>query len=192
MSRTLKGMVVMAGLLAIVAVGCKAKAPTPKDGFNTWVAALEKCDVPGIKAGLTKSSVERLDAMIAQFGQFMPPEKQKDFDLYKEICKGFKPGSVQFISETADENGSTATIKYTKDGQELEAPMRMEEGVWRLDMVGMMSRGPVMKPAEEPPAEVPAAEEPPAEAPAAEEPPAEVPAAEAPPAEAPPAAKPAL
>ena len=180
MTRTMKGLIVAAGLLAIVSVGCKAKAPTPQDGFNAWVAAIEKCDIPGIKAGMTKTSVERLDAMVAQFAQFMPPEKQKDFDLYKEICKGFKPGSVKFVSEKAEADGVTAVIAYTKDGRELEAPMRLEEGAWRLDMVGMMTRAATMKPAAAPEGEAPAAE-PAAEAATAEAPtPAAAPAAEAP------------
>ncbi len=186
MSKTIKGMVVAAGLLAIVAMGCKGKAMTPKDGFNAWIAAIEKCDIPAIKAGMTKSSVDQMDAMVAQFAQFMPPEKQKDFDLYKEICKGFQPGSVQFVSETADENGTTAMIKYTKDGHDLDAPMRLEEGIWRLDMVGMMTRAATSKvperPAGEPSVQPPVepAPEPAAAQEPADEAPAEAPAGEAP------------
>ncbi len=176
MNRTMKGLVVVVGLVAVAAVGCKGKTATPKDGFAAWVAAIEKCDVEAIKAGLTKPSVERLDAMVAQFSQFMPPEKQKDFDLYKEICKGFQPGSVKFVSEKLDDNGTTALITYSKDGRELEAPMRLEEGVWRLDMVGMMTRAATMQPpapaeAQEAPAEAPAAAV--EEAPAAEAAPAQ-------------------
>jgi hypothetical protein len=190
---------VVAVAAGLVATGCKAAKPTPKDGFQQWIAAIETCDVTAVKGGLTKDSTERLEAMIKQFAAFMPPEKQKDFDLYKEICKSFKSGSVVIERDETAADGLTGTVWFKKDGKDQKAPMKLEDGGWRLDLVGLMTQNlpkvmPQAAPApapETPPAEAPAAEAPPAEAPAAEAPPAEAPAAEAPAAEAPAAEEPA-
>lgn len=128
------------GLLTIAIVGCKTKAETPEQSFNRWLKSIESCDVEGIKGGLTKATREALDQMVEQFSKAVIDQSGKKLDIYADMCKVYQPGSAVFVSEKISENGQEAEIVYTKDGRQLEAPMLMEEGRWRLDIVGMMAR----------------------------------------------------
>ena len=134
---------------AMVALGCKGGG-SPKSAFESWLKAVEKCDVAGIKAGLTKESVEQLDALMKQFAAFVPADKQKDFDIYKEICKGFKPGSIQVLAEEVA--GDSATLKIKSGEKEDKAPMRQEDGVWKIDFAALMKEGLRAAPASAAPA----------------------------------------
>lgn len=141
-------------VLAIIMLSaCKGSGPGPKESFENWVKAVEKCDVTAIKAGLSKGTVEQFDVMMKQLIAFVPAEKQKDFDIYKELCKGFKPGSIKVVSEEI--SGETATLTITSDGQEDKAPMKREDGSWRFDFVALMNKAspPPAKPTEEQPTE---------------------------------------
>ena len=128
------------GLFSIAIVGCKTKAETPEQSFNRWLKSIESCDVEGIKGGLTKATREVLDQMVEQFSKAVIDQSGKKLDIYADMCKVYQPGSAVFVSEKISENGQEAEIVYTKDGSKLEAPMLMEEGRWRLDIVGMMAR----------------------------------------------------
>ncbi len=128
------------GLFSIAIVGCKTKAETPEQSFNRWLKSIESCDVEGIKGGLTKATREALDQMVEQFSKAVVDQSAKKLDIYADMCKVYQPGSAVFVSEKISENGQEAEIVYTKDGRQLEAPMLMEEGRWRLDIVGMMAR----------------------------------------------------
>ncbi len=128
------------GLFTIAIVGCKTKAETPEQSFNRWLKSIESCDVEGIKGGLTKATREALDQMVEQFSKAVIDQSAKKLDIYADMCKVYQPGSAVFVSEKISENGQEAEIVYTKDGRQLEAPMLMEEGRWRLDIVGMMAK----------------------------------------------------
>lgn len=198
----MKKLVTLVAVMACVVVfgGCKEKFPTPTESFQAWMTAIEKCDVEGIKGGMTTESVEQLTQLSEQMKNFVkkPEGDTEEFDIFKEMCKGFnKGGDMEVISESIE--GDEARVEYKTNGKQNSAPMVRTEKGWALDMARMMQEAVaaqmekmknMMPPKEEgvdkePAAEAPAeagdeaAEEPAAEAPAAEEPAAEEPAAEA-------------
>jgi len=142
-SQMKKLVLVLTVAMSLVAfTACKEKFPTPGDSFKAWMTAIEKCDVAGIKGGLTAESVEQLTQISEQLKNFaQKPEGQaEDFDIFKEMCKGFsKAGGMEVISETVSpDNKDEARVVYKTNGKENSAPMVRTEKGWAIDMARMM------------------------------------------------------
>ena len=168
-------ILVCAALFALVISGCKGGGITPKASFEGWMAAMKECNTAVIKAGLSKESIQQIDDMLKQLAALMPPDKAKDFDVYQQMCKGFKPAEV--VNEEV--TGETATLTIKSENKEEKIPMKKEDGAWKVDFASLIKKAPA--------GEAPPPPPPPTAAPAAA--PAAAPVAPPPAPPAPPAAK---
>lgn len=136
--------VVYAGVI----LGCKAGS-TPKEAFNAWIKAMEKCDSQAIKGGITNESITQIDKATGQIKALLPPEQAKDFDFFKEICKDFKPTEITITDENI--NGEIAILTSKIKGKEEKIKMKKEDGVWKIDLAEVMRGAMQALPKDEPP-----------------------------------------
>jgi hypothetical protein len=155
MARTIA--ILAAAALALSALAGCAKKDTPKAAFQSWLLAVEACDSPRMKAGLTKASIGQVEMLVKQLKAFVPAEKQASFDLLSELCKGYKKGSIEILDEKVD--GTQAVLKLKSDGKDMDAPMVQEEGAWKLDFAALMKQALSTSFGAKPPAPAPAAPE---------------------------------
>jgi len=133
----LKVVLLAATVGASAATGCSARTG-PATAFQNWAAAVQACDGGAVRSGMTAASLQRLDQMAKQVAAFLPAEKQKDFDIVREICKGWRPVTVE--SEEVQDDSATVTVK--SDGKSNRVPLRREDGSWKVDFAALMKPGP--------------------------------------------------
>ena len=128
-----KLVLVLTVAMSLVAfTACKEKFPTPGDSFKAWMTAIEKCDVAGIKGGLTAESVEQLTQISEQLKNFaQKPEGQaEDFDIFKEM-QGLQQGrrNGSHFETVSPDNKDEARVVYKTNGKENSAPMVRPKGL---------------------------------------------------------------
>lgn len=138
MRKFLHPALLMATTMLLAGIACKGSDPTPQVAFESWLQSVEKCDAVGMRSGLTKSSVEQVEALVKQLQAFVPDGQRGKFDLLNELCKGYRKGAIKVLSGTID--GNNATLKITSDGRPMEAPMSIEDGSWKLDFASLMKQ----------------------------------------------------
>ena len=138
----MKKLFTLVAVVACVAVmaGCKEKVPSPTEAFKAWLHAIEVCDVPAIKDGLTEETVTQFTQMGEQMKKFVQPGSNTnpdDLDIFKQMCAAFKKTAT--VKDFTEEiNNDEARVKFAVDGKENSAPMKLTEKGWKLDLAKMM------------------------------------------------------
>jgi len=150
---------------------------SPTAAFRSWLTQVEQCNLEGMKASLSRESLQQVDALSAGLRNMVPKERQASFHLLTELCRSYQKGSMEVLEEQVD--GDKATLRLKSRDKPVEARMVREDGAWKLDFASLMrqalSGSFPLRPPEKTPSAVPSAATPPSSPPGGESPRPEAP-----------------
>lgn len=127
----------MPALVVILAAmaACSGR-PSPSGAFRSWLEQVEQCNLDGMKAALSRESLQQVESLSSALRGMVPKDRQGSFHILTELCRGYQKGSMEVLGEQVD--GDQATLRLKTRDKTLEARLVREEGVWKLDFASLM------------------------------------------------------
>lgn len=122
-------------LLALLLLGA-CSGPSPTQAFRSWLETVERCDLEGMKASLSRQSLEQVESLNTALRRLAPKDRQATFHLLTELCRGYQKGSFEVLAEQVE--GDQATLQVKTRDKTIEARMVREDQAWKLDFASLM------------------------------------------------------